>query len=62
MSIEALRAFERTPADHKFHSSVQADFPEMRRRGWITLYPCSDGDYAEITAEGRSALAQHKEG
>ncbi len=54
--IATLAAIADGEPDSKLGSFLSAAVPELKRRGWLQVLGCSDGDYVEITAAGRAAL------
>ena len=42
--------------DSKLGPFLSAAVPELKRRGWLRVRGCSDGNYVEITAAGKAAL------
>ncbi len=54
--IAKLAAIVYGEPDSRLHPILSAAVPELKRRGWLQVRGCSDGNYVEITAAGRAAL------
>ncbi len=54
--IAKLAAIVDGEPDSKLGPFLSAAVPELKRRGWLRVRGCSDGDYVEITAAGKAVL------
>lgn len=54
--IIALQEIANGEPDSKLSNKLNEAMPNLKKRGWIRVCGCSDGDYVQVTALGQSVL------